>query len=113
MEESKCDRYSLDVQRRSRDSTVVLEMFTGNKNRLILTKHDAHPTDGLNMVKLKQARVCDKELLEHAKEDNRKQYEEKFKSVALTIKEEMVKVANAKIHEMFAQYTHQPLISRP
>ena len=59
---------------------------------------------------LKQARACDKELL--AKEDNIKQYEEKLKSHALKMNEEMVKEANAKIAEMFAQYT-PTLISRP
>ncbi|GKA48880.1 hypothetical protein Tco_0741838 [Tanacetum coccineum] len=56
---------------------------------------------------LKEARARDKELFEEAKEENRKQYEEKLKSHALTMKEEMVKEANAKIAEMFAQYTQQ------
>ncbi|GJW35712.1 hypothetical protein Tco_0058632 [Tanacetum coccineum] len=56
---------------------------------------------------LKEARARDKELFEEAKEDNRKQYEEKLKSHALTMK---AKEANAKITEMFAQYTQQLLI---
>ncbi|GKC67879.1 probable histone-arginine methyltransferase 1.3 [Tanacetum coccineum] len=56
---------------------------------------------------LKKARARDKELFEEAKEENRKQYEEKLKSHALTMKKEMVKEANAKIAEMFAQYTQQ------
>nr|GEZ64212.1 hypothetical protein [Tanacetum cinerariifolium] len=58
---------------------------------------------------LKEARARDKELFEEAKEENRKQYEEKLKSYALTMKEEMVKEANAKIAEMFAKYTQLPI----
>ncbi|GKA42656.1 hypothetical protein Tco_0735316 [Tanacetum coccineum] len=57
----------------------------------------------------KEARARDKELFEEAKEENRKQYVEKLKSHALTMKEEMVKEANAKIAEMFAQYTQLPI----
>ncbi|GJV62147.1 hypothetical protein Tco_1468247 [Tanacetum coccineum] len=49
---------------------------------------------------LKEARARDKELIKETKEENRKQYEEKLKSHALTMKEEMVKEANAKIAEM-------------
>ncbi|GKB45903.1 hypothetical protein Tco_0896656 [Tanacetum coccineum] len=45
----------------------------------------------------------DKELFEEAKKDNRKQYEEKRKSHALTMKEEIVKEVNVKIAKMFAQ----------
>ncbi|GJT65156.1 hypothetical protein Tco_1016636 [Tanacetum coccineum] len=52
---------------------------------------------------IKEARTRDKELFEEAKEDNRKQYEEKFKSHALTMNKEMVKKTNAKIAEMFAR----------
>nr|GFA75806.1 folate transporter 1, chloroplastic-like [Tanacetum cinerariifolium] len=62
---------------------------------------------------LKEARARDKKLFEEAKEENRKQYEEKLKSHALTMKEEMVKEANAKIAEMFAQYTQQLPIPFP
>ncbi|GKC28520.1 hypothetical protein Tco_1035814, partial [Tanacetum coccineum] len=51
---------------------------------------------------LKEARV-----FEEGKEDNRKQYEEKLKFHALTMKEEMAKEANEKIVKMFAQYTQQ------
>ncbi|GJR60482.1 hypothetical protein Tco_1502644 [Tanacetum coccineum] len=43
---------------------------------------------------LKEARARDKELFEEAKEENRKQYEEKHKAHALTMKEEMVKEAH-------------------
>ncbi|GKF08166.1 hypothetical protein Tco_0042390 [Tanacetum coccineum] len=56
---------------------------------------------------LKKAKARDKKLFEEAKEENRKQYAEKLKFHALTMKEEMVKEANAKIAEMFAQYTQQ------
>ncbi|GJS68865.1 hypothetical protein Tco_0683430 [Tanacetum coccineum] len=56
---------------------------------------------------LKEARARDKELFEETKKENRNQYEEKLMSQALTMKEEMVKEANAKIAEMFAQYTQQ------
>ncbi|GJU69870.1 hypothetical protein Tco_1256129 [Tanacetum coccineum] len=56
---------------------------------------------------LKEARKRDNELFEEGKEDNRKQYEEKLKFHALTMKEEMAKEANEKIVEMFAQYTQQ------
>ena len=65
------------------------------------------------MEELKEARTRDKELFEEAKEENRKQYEEKLESHALKMKEEMVKEVNAKIAEMFAQYTQQPPIPRP
>ncbi|GJZ79480.1 hypothetical protein Tco_0644317 [Tanacetum coccineum] len=58
-------------------------------------------------MQLKKEKARDKELFEEAKEENRKQYEEKLKFHALTMKEEMVKEANAKIAEMFAQYTLQ------
>ncbi|GKE45794.1 hypothetical protein Tco_1473078, partial [Tanacetum coccineum] len=64
---------------------------------------------------LKEARAQDKELFEEAKEENRKQYEEKLKSHALITKEEMVKEANAKIAFILAQYTKElpfPLLSK-
>ncbi|PWA36836.1 hypothetical protein CTI12_AA596050 [Artemisia annua] len=48
---------------------------------------------------------------EQAKEENKKQCEEKLKSHALTMKEEMVKKVDAEIEEMFPQYTHQPPIN--
>ncbi|GJS69772.1 hypothetical protein Tco_0702613 [Tanacetum coccineum] len=50
---------------------------------------------------LKEAITRDKKLFKEAKEENRKQYEEKLKSHALTMKKEMVKEANARIAEMF------------
>ncbi|GJY90225.1 hypothetical protein Tco_0505421 [Tanacetum coccineum] len=59
---------------------------------------------------LEQARTRDKELFKEAKEKNRKQNEEKLKSHALTMKEEMAKEANTNIVGMFAQCTHHPLI---
>ncbi|GJX54384.1 folate transporter 1, chloroplastic-like protein [Tanacetum coccineum] len=62
---------------------------------------------------LKEARARDKKLFEKAKEENRKQYEEKLKSHALTMKEEMVKEANARIAEMFTQYAQQLPIPFP
>ncbi|GKA96969.1 hypothetical protein Tco_0824863, partial [Tanacetum coccineum] len=62
---------------------------------------------------IKEARERDKELFEEAKEENRKQYEEKHKAHALTMKEEMVKEANAKIADMFAQYTQQLPVRPP
>ncbi|GKA75401.1 hypothetical protein Tco_0781779 [Tanacetum coccineum] len=84
------------------------------------TPHAAtsYPPDAVEVLQksfeeLKEARARDKELFEEAKEENRKQYEEKLKSHALTMKEEMVKEANAKIAEMFAQYTQQLPILPP
>ncbi|GJT98447.1 hypothetical protein Tco_1093965 [Tanacetum coccineum] len=52
---------------------------------------------------LKEARARDKELFEEAKEENRKQYEEKLKSHALTMKEEMLKEARARDKELFEE----------
>ncbi|GKA45046.1 hypothetical protein Tco_0737842 [Tanacetum coccineum] len=62
---------------------------------------------------LKEVRARDKELFEEAKEDNRKQYKEKLMSHALTMKGEMVKEVNAKMAEMFSQYTQTLPIPLP
>ncbi|GJZ02890.1 hypothetical protein Tco_0520851 [Tanacetum coccineum] len=62
---------------------------------------------------LKEARARHKELFEEAKKENRKQYKEKLMSHALTMKEEMVKEANEKMAEMFAQYTQTLPIPLP
>ncbi|GKB59457.1 hypothetical protein Tco_0915643 [Tanacetum coccineum] len=64
-----------------------------------------------SLEELKQARSRDKDLFEKAKEDNNMQ-KKNSKSHLLKMKEEMVKEANAKMGEMFAQNT-QPLTCCP
>ncbi|GKB17127.1 hypothetical protein Tco_0851050 [Tanacetum coccineum] len=61
-----------------------------------------------SVEELKQARACDKNILEKAKEDTKMQYEEKLKSHVLIMKKEMVKEAKANISDMFAQNTQPP-----
>ncbi|GKD69089.1 hypothetical protein Tco_1323179 [Tanacetum coccineum] len=88
----------LRVTRKTLSHTLITKKHEMNHRVEVLQK---------SFEELKEARARDKELFEEAKEENRKQYEEKLKSQALTMKEEMVKEANAKIAEMFAQYTQQ------
>ncbi|GJV51220.1 retrotransposon protein, putative, ty1-copia subclass [Tanacetum coccineum] len=98
-DESRCYRYTHEMLKDERDVIVIHEMDQPGMSR------DAIVVEVLqkSFEELKKAKARDKELFEEAKEENRKQYEEKLKFHVLTMKEEMVKEANAKIAEMFAQ----------
>ncbi|GJS02854.1 hypothetical protein Tco_0319362 [Tanacetum coccineum] len=97
-------------------SSDPILMLTGTPS----TPHAAtsYPPDMVEVLQkpfeeLKEERARDKELFEQPKEENREQYEEKLKSHALTMKEELIKEANSKIAEMLAQYIQQLPISPP
>ncbi|GJS52574.1 hypothetical protein Tco_0625936 [Tanacetum coccineum] len=100
---------TLDIEKYQQISPDMLSLHMRCSTDESICFRQRHPSDVEVLQKsfeeLKKAKARDKKLFEEAKEENRKQYEEKLKFHALTMKEEMVKEANAKIAEMFAQYT--------
>ncbi|GKD98834.1 hypothetical protein Tco_1382731 [Tanacetum coccineum] len=79
-EESICYRYTLDVQRMSRDAIVVHETFNGFVEMISLSILELVVVEVLkkSFEETKEERARDKELFKEAKEENRKQYEEKL-----------------------------------
>ncbi|GKC30628.1 hypothetical protein Tco_1037922, partial [Tanacetum coccineum] len=98
----------VDLDELTKPVRIMYRIMSDNQTEHQMSLHAQVEVLQKSFEELKEARV-----FEEAKEDNRKQYEEKLKSRALTMKEEIVKEANAKIAEMFAQYTQQLRIPLP
>nr|GEU33240.1 hypothetical protein [Tanacetum cinerariifolium] len=112
-EEGNLNRDVLKISVLTPDGVLTLE-----RRNFTPSTATSYPPNAVEVLQksfeeLKEARTRYKKLFEEAKEENRKQYEKKLVSHALTMKEEMAKEANAKIDKMFAQYTQQPLIRSP